>query len=63
MKLFLLSLGLLMGGVALAFLMVLNLLNPSFVLSFLSYASSLAGLALGFSVAIQFGSVGWRGRD
>jgi len=63
MKLFLLSLGLLMGGVALAFLMVIHFLNPSFLLSFLSYAASLAGLALGLSVAIQHGSLGWRGGD
>ena len=63
MKLFLLSLGLLTGGVVLAFLMVIHLFNPSFLLSFLAYAASLAGLALGLSVAIQHGSVGWRGRD
>ena len=58
MKLFLLSLGLLTGGVVLAFLMVIHLLDPSFGLSFLAYAASLAGLALGFSVAVQYGSFG-----
>ncbi len=63
MKIILLSLGLLSLGVALAFLMVINLLKPSFALSFLAYAASLTGLALGVSATVQHGGFRWRGRD
>ena len=63
MKLIVLSLVLLTGGMALPFLMVSRILEPSFVLSFLAYAISLAGLALGSSVAVQQISLRWRGRD
>ena len=63
MKIIVLSLGLLSLGVALAFLMVINLLKPSFALSFLAYAASLAGLALGVSATVQRGSFRGRGRD
>jgi hypothetical protein len=60
MKLILVSLGLLTGGMALAFLMVIRLLDPSFVLSFLAYAASLAGLMLGISATVQHGVFrGW----
>ncbi|MFQ6028920.1 MAG: hypothetical protein ACE5Q6_15665 [Dehalococcoidia bacterium] len=62
MKLMVLSLGLLSVGVALPFLMVIRLLEPSFVLSFLAYAASLAGVALGTTVAIQRGSSRGRGQ-
>lgn len=62
MKLIVLSLVLLTGGMALPFLMVSRILEPSFVLSFLAYGISLAGLALGSSVAIQQVSLRWRGR-
>ena len=63
MKMIALSLGLLSLGVALAFLMVINLLTPSFTLSFLAYAASLTGLALGISATVQHSSFrGW-GRD
>lgn len=55
MKMVLLSLGLLMAGVALAFLMAIRLLQPSFILSFLAYAASLTGLALGIAAVIQHG--------
>ena len=58
-KLFLLSLGLLSAGLALAFLMTIQLLKPSFVLGFLAYAASLAGLVLGVCCAIQHGRF-WR---
>ncbi len=63
MKLIVLSLGLLSLGVALAFLMVINLLKPSFALSFLAYAASLTGLALGVSATLLDGSFRWLGRD
>jgi hypothetical protein len=60
MKLILVSLGLLTGGMALAFLMVIHLLEPSFALSFLSYAASLGGLVLGVSATVQHGVFrGW----
>lgn len=54
--------GLLTGGMAVAFLMVIQILNPSFVLSFLSYGASLIGLVLGVSAAIQHGSFRFRER-
>jgi hypothetical protein len=62
-KLILVSLGLLMVGVALVFLIVIHLLKPSFVLSFLAYAMSLTGLVLGVSSAVQHGNSQWRGGD
>ncbi len=62
MKIILLSLGLLTGGVILAFLMVIGLLKPRFALSFLAYALSLVGLVLGTTVAIQHRSFRWRGK-
>ena len=63
MKIILLSLGLLTGGVALDFIMVIGLLKPSIALSFLAYALSLVGLVLGLTVAIQHHSFRWRGRE
>lgn len=63
MKLIVLSLVLLTGGMALPFLMVSRFLEPSFLLSFLAYAISLAGLALGSTVAVQQVSLRWRGRE
>ncbi len=63
MKLILLSLVLLMGGMALPFLMVIRLLEPSFVLSFFAYGASLGGLALGSTIAAQHGMLKWRDRD
>jgi len=50
-------------GVALAFLMVLNLLTPSFLLSFFAYAASLSGLAIGVAATVQHVSFRLRGRD
>jgi hypothetical protein len=55
MKLLFLSLGLLIVGVALAYLMVIGLLQPGFALGFLAYASSLSGLVLGTLAAVQHG--------
>ena len=63
MKIIVLSLVLLMGGMALPFLMVIRLLEPSFVLSFFAYGASLGGLALGSTIAAQHGMFKWRGRD
>ena len=63
MKLLLLGLGLVTLGMALPFLMVIQVLDPSFVLSFLAYGASLAGLTLGVSVAIYHGSFRFRERD
>ena len=60
MKLILLSLGLLFVGMAVVYLMVIQLLKPSFVLSFLAYGISLSGLVLGISEVV--GSFRWRGR-
>ncbi len=62
MMLLLTGFGLLTGGMALAFLMVIQILNPSFLLSFLSYGASLIGLALGVSAAIHHGSFRFRER-
>ncbi len=62
MKLIVLSLILLTGGMALPFMMVIQILNPSLVLSFLSYGASLIGLVLGISAAIQHGSFRFRER-
>ena len=63
MKLILVSLGLLSLGVALAFLMVIRILTPSFLFSFLAYAASLAGLALGVAATVQYGTSGRRSRE
>ena len=63
MKLILLGIGLLMGGMALPFLMVVQILTPSFALNFLAYGVSLVGLGLGISVAIHHGSFRFRERD
>ena len=53
MKPILLSLGLLMVGITLPFLMVIRVLEPGFGLSFLAYGASLTGVALGITMAIQ----------
>lgn len=53
MKLIAVGLCLLLLGALLPFLMVLRILEPSFTLSFLSYASSLVGLAVGLYGAIM----------
>ena len=63
MKIIVLSLVLLTGGMVLPFLMVVRLLEPSFALSFLAYVASLTGLALGTTVALQQASLRWRGRE
>lgn len=52
-KLIALGVILLIIGFLLPFLMVIRVLEPSFFLSFLSYASSLVGLILGLLGAIQ----------
>ncbi len=62
MMLLLTGFGLVTGGMALAFLMVIQILNPNFVLSFLSYGASLIGLVLGVSATIQQGSFRFRER-
>jgi len=46
--------GLLLVGVILPFLMILRVIEPSFPLGFISYASSLAGLVLGFVGLAQY---------
>jgi hypothetical protein len=46
-KLILIGLPLVLAGVVLPFLMVLKTLEPTFWLSFVSAAASIAGLALG----------------
>jgi hypothetical protein len=61
MKLILLSSCLLTVGMILAFMMVIHLLAPSFVLGFLAYAASLSGLTLGVSATVQHGI--FRGKD
>ena len=53
MKTLLMCLGLLIAGIALSFLMVIRVLEPSFLLSFLAYGASLVGLTLGVVVALQ----------
>ncbi len=63
MKIIALSLALLLGGMALPFLMVMGLLEPGFLLSFFAYGASLTGLALGSTVAAHHGTLKWRGRD
>ena len=62
MKIIVLSVSLLIAGMALPFLMVMRLLEPSFALSFFAYATSLVGLALGSTVVVQQASLRWRGR-
>jgi hypothetical protein len=57
-KLIGLGLGLLLGGWVLLFVMVLRLLEPSLLLSFLSYGASLAGLMFGLLGVIEV----WRPR-
>ncbi len=63
MKVVLLSMGLLMAGVVLAFLMAIRLLEPSFTLSFLAYAASLIGLVLGIAAVLRLGGFRRLGRD
>ncbi|MDQ7793107.1 MAG: hypothetical protein RDU89_01650 [bacterium] len=46
---------LILAGWLLPFLMVLKLLTPSFTLSFLSYASLLAGMMTGLVGVLQLG--------
>ena len=46
-------------GTVLPFLMVTRMIEPSWPLAFLSYATSLGGLALGLGVAVSWAS----GRD
>jgi hypothetical protein len=53
MKTVLLGLALLIAGVTLSLLMVIRVVEPSFVLSFLAYAASLIGLLLGVLFAAQ----------
>ena len=43
-------------GAVLPFLMATRMLEPSLLLSFLSYAASLGGLALGLGVAVSWAS-------
>jgi hypothetical protein len=50
----LLGFGLVFLGFALPFLMVMRLVEPSFLLSFISYGSSVAGLFLGIIGASMF---------
>ncbi len=47
MRLILIALVLLIGGALLPFLMVIRIIEPSFALSFFSYAISLIGLVTG----------------
>ncbi|HEU0022728.1 MAG TPA: hypothetical protein VFR55_13820 [Dehalococcoidia bacterium] len=63
MKFIILSLGLLTGGVALAFLMVIHVVKPSLVLCFLAYAISLGGLVLGTPGIVQQNSSRWGQRE
>lgn len=46
--------GLVFFGCSVPFLMVMSLLEPSFFLSFLSYAASLAGVLLGLVGAANY---------
>jgi len=48
LNLIILGLALLLLGVALPFLMVLELMRSTFLLNFIAYASSTTGLVLGF---------------
>ncbi|MCX8103935.1 MAG: hypothetical protein N3E42_05845 [Candidatus Bipolaricaulota bacterium] len=47
LRLIVIALVLLLVGALLPFLMVIRIVQPSFALSFLSYAASLVGLVLG----------------
>jgi hypothetical protein len=53
MKTVLLGLALLIAGVTLSLLMVIRVVEPSFVLSFLAYGASLIGLFLGVLFAAR----------
>lgn len=55
MRIMTLGLGLLLLGFLLVYLMVLRLLDPGFMLSFLAYAASLIGLVLGLIGVINHG--------
>lgn len=55
MRIMTLGLGLLLLGFLLVYLMVLRLLDPGFMLSFLAYAASLIGLVFGLIGAINHG--------
>jgi hypothetical protein len=52
MKLILTSFLLVTAGAVLPFLMATRMIEPSFPVSFLSYAASLSGLALGVGVLV-----------
>ena len=56
MKLILSSFLLVANGAVLPFLMATRIIEPSFPLAFLSYASSLSGLALGIGVLVSSAS-------
>jgi hypothetical protein len=48
-------------GTVLPFLMATRMIEPSWPLSFLSYAASLGGLALGLGIAVSCASGRYRG--
>ena len=54
MKLIIVGFVLLLVGVVLPFLMVLRLVESTFLLNFLAYSSSTAGLVLGFVCIAQY---------
>lgn len=58
----LLGFALLLLGVLLPLLMVLRLLESTFPLNFLAFASSLGGLIIGFSGVVQYIRTGGAGR-
>jgi len=55
LKLMLTGLALLIIGVVLPFVMVVRLVTPTLLLSFVSYASSTAGFIMGFIGLAQYG--------
>lgn len=54
-RLIAIALVLLLVGALLPFLMVIRVVQPSFALSFLSYAASLIGLIMGLIGVAQYG--------
>lgn len=61
LRLILIGLALLLVGVILPFLMVIRILEPTFLLSFLSYAASVSGLIVGTIGTVLYARISRRG--
>jgi type IV secretory pathway TrbL component len=61
-KLLIVAFVLLLIGVVLPFLMVIKIIENSFLISFISYASSISGMVIG-TIGVMMLSAGRRKRD